>query len=433
MFKISRMLIVSLLVVMIAVPAFATTSRVAALGGASSYLNDDSDVFRWYGTLPSYSRIVMAEAGVAMAEGGPTYGADARFQALGFTHDFGEDHWLGTWGIFLLMNNVEDGSFYLFNPLVTPGGAPLVPGGMTSLQPVQSTKFVLTWGQEIEDLFSFGVQFTRSERSSENEPAAIGDIKSSLTTLGGGVRVDVGDDAYADIAVTYGSAGGDLTVAPVAPATTPQTGDLWETSTTFDVEGRLFWEWMDDVTIVGVAQFTSWDFLTVAQNASLTNNGGSKGTNILLGMSLDMDVNTNNMLIFATEVEFGGYEPSKLVATDVTRAKEVSRTVLPTFRVALESDINSWLTTRVGAAKMMTRMETTYATVTGDRKLTTTGSFSSGSDFQWTLGAGFHVGDWDLDVVLSDDMPFRMGYWITGYGTGDNDPPIARASGTYRF
>jgi hypothetical protein len=426
MFKISRVLIVSLLVVIMAVPALATTTRVRALADASSYLNDDSDVFRWYGTLPSYSKIVMAEAGQAFGTGGSS--VTTSFQALGFTHDWGEDHWLGTWGVFLLTNNVEDGSFYFFNPLATPGTTP-----GTSLPTVPTTKFVLTWGQEIEDLFAFGLQFTRSERSVENEPAAVGDIKSSFTTFGGGIRIDVGDDAYADVAVTYGTAGGDATVAPTPPATTPQTGDLWANSTSFDVEGRLFWEWMDDVTVVGVAQFTSFDFLTELQNLSTTTNGGAKGTNLLFGGSLNMDVNTNNLLIFATEVEFFSWEPSKIISTDFTNPNEITATVLPTFRIALESDINSWLTTRVGARKSMTKTETKFATATGDRTITTTASTSPGSDFEWSLGAGFHVGDWDVDVHFDHDVPFRLGYWLTGFGGDDPDPPIMRASGTYRF
>lgn len=419
MFKISRVLIISLLVVMMAVPAFATTSRVRALADASSYINDDSDIFRWYGTLPSYSRIVMAEAGQAYSEGlGPVYGADTEYQALGFTHDWGEDHWLGTWGVFLLHNSIEDMSFYGYNPLVTTGGVP-------------TTKFVFTWGQEIEDLFAFGLQFTRSEASVENEPAAVGDMTSSFTTLGAGIRLDLGESAYADAAFTYGTAGGDMTVAGTGGAP-PQTGDLWANSTSFDIEGRLFWEWMDDVTVVGVAQFVSFDYLTEAANQSTTTSGGATGTNILLGASLDMDVNTNNMLIFATEVEFGSAEPSKIISADTSTPKEINAVVLPTFRIALESDINSWLTTRVGARKTMAKVETKYATATGERTVTTTGP-GLGGDFLWSLGAGFHVGDWDLDVHFDHDVPFRLGYWITGFGTGDPDPPIMRASGTYRF
>ncbi len=53
MFKVGKVLVLSLLVVGLCAPlALATTSRVQALAGAGSYINDDSVVFRWYGTLP---------------------------------------------------------------------------------------------------------------------------------------------------------------------------------------------------------------------------------------------------------------------------------------------------------------------------------------------------------------------------------------------
>ena len=63
MFRVTKIFVFSLLVVAIALPALATTSRVASLGGPARYINDDSDIFRWYGTLPSYTKMVMAEVG----------------------------------------------------------------------------------------------------------------------------------------------------------------------------------------------------------------------------------------------------------------------------------------------------------------------------------------------------------------------------------
>ena len=62
MLRVGKILVLSLLVTSLcASMAFATTSRVIALGGTSRYINDDSDIFRWYGTLPSYSKMVYVE------------------------------------------------------------------------------------------------------------------------------------------------------------------------------------------------------------------------------------------------------------------------------------------------------------------------------------------------------------------------------------
>ena len=47
-----------LFVVAAAVPALATDARQIALGGVGNYIEDDYNIFTWYGTLPSYSNTV---------------------------------------------------------------------------------------------------------------------------------------------------------------------------------------------------------------------------------------------------------------------------------------------------------------------------------------------------------------------------------------
>ncbi|MDH3214907.1 MAG: hypothetical protein OEN01_01285 [Candidatus Krumholzibacteria bacterium] len=402
MSKISKMLILSLVVVSLASASFATTSRVIALAGTSNYINDDSNIFRWYGTLPSYTNMVMAEAGQATGTIGPSGNGDlfTEYQALGFTHSWGEDHWLGTWAVFLLYNSVEDMSFYNFNPLAGIGTE-----GTNS---TPTTKFVFSWGNEIEDVVSYGINFTRSDASFETTAGGTNDI--NYTTIGGGARFDVGEDAYVDAAATFGFAGGDSLGGF-------DNGKAW------DLAARLFWEVRDDVTVV---PFLGWRAFDLAYE-DLAATSGLKSSDFQAGASLNFDVNTNNMLIFATEIEFVTLEPSKVAPGD---QNEIKVTHLPKFFVALESDVTSWLTTRVGATKTMRKIEDTD--FAGDESISTAPSFEGG-DFDWSLGAGFHVGEWDIDAVFSHEIPFRLGYWLTGYGVGDLDPPVGRVSGTYRF
>ena len=93
-----KVILVSLLIVAMAAPlAFATTARQNTLARSGDYINDDSNIFRWYATLPSYSNMVMAEVG--------TYdGFSAFHQALGVTYSCGEN---GKYG--------EDGCDYHFS------------------------------------------------------------------------------------------------------------------------------------------------------------------------------------------------------------------------------------------------------------------------------------------------------------------------------
>jgi len=398
MFKVGKVLVLSLLVVGMCTPmAMATTSRVQALAGAGSYINDDSDVFRWYGTLPSYSKMVMAEVGdIRFTEDGSYY------QALGFTHDWGEDHWLGTWGVFLLKNSIEDGSFYLFNPLYTLGLGADHP----------STKFALTWGKDLGSL-SLGVMFTRSDIMLQLPGGSEENL--NFMTLGAGVRWDMSEAMYADLAATLGLAGGD-------------TLGGFDKNMSYNFEGRLFYEFTDNATLVPFIGFRAADFALEGVPAT----SGDKTSDVMVGASLNFDVNTNNMLVFATEMEFFNYEPSKRATGD---EQKFSATVLPRFYVALESDVTSWFTARVGATK--TAIKFTIKDTDGDEIVFTDprilGLFDeiSMDDFSWFLGGGFHVGEWDIDAVFDPSMPFRLGYWLTGYAS--SEPPIGRVSATYRF
>ncbi|MEJ2720590.1 MAG: hypothetical protein P8181_05550 [bacterium] len=416
MLRVGKILVLSLLVTSLCAPlVFATTSRVIALGGTSRYINDDSDIFRWYGTLPSYSKMVFAEAGTAM--GSADGNMDVSYQALGFTHNWGEDHWLGTWAVYLLQNSIEDPTFYLYNPLGTPGFF-----DATLMMP--STKFALAWGKQLNGI-ALGFNYTHSDGSLE--VTGMDKINYNFNTIGGGIRWDVNEDVYADGAVTLGFAGGDMF-----------DGQGWDKKTAWDVEARVFWEFMDDVTLVPYFGYTMADYSLKERVAP----SGDKANQVSVGASLNFDVNTNNLLIFAAEFEHANWKYSKEAPGD---ASEMTATVLPRFTLALESDITSWFTARVGATKTMTKYkitdadgtETTITDAEWVMYLYDMMGFSNfdmeADDFQWYLGGGFHVGEWDIDAVFSPEVPFRLGYWLTGYGAGNTEPPVGRVSATYRF
>lgn len=409
MLKFSKVLVLSLLVVGLCAPlALATTSRVQALAGASHYINDDSDVFRWYGTLPSYSKMVMAEAGTYT--GTSFDGGNVDYQALGFTHDWGEDHWLGTWAVFLLKYNIEDPSFYVFNPLATPGMGPDL--GDLGLG-LPSTKFSLGWGKDLGAL-SLGLMFTRSEWMYKLPGDA--EVDYNFTTIGGGLRWDINDAVYGDAAATIGFAGGK-----------PIGG--WDKSSSANLEGRLFWAFLDNATFVPYFGYTMADFAL----EDLTAPTGDKWNRWTLGGGLDFDVNTNNTLIFAADIQGFNWKYSKADG-DKT---EYDQFVFPRLYVALESDVTSWFTFRIGATKTMAK--TTFTDMDGEEYEFTfpigvdeEGFFELG-DFTWHMGGGFHVGEWDIDAVFSHELPFRLGYWLTGYGDDNPEPVVGRVSATYRF
>jgi hypothetical protein len=414
MFKsFGKVFVVSLLVVAMTAPlAFGTTARVRTLAHSGDYLNDDSNVFRWYATLPSYSNLVMAEVG--------TYAFyEAFHQALGITHACGDDGKYGTFGVFLMHNVTDDGFF-----MTSPVGFQDLPLPFN----MPDNKFAIQWGKEFEGL-ALGLGFTRSDDGVSNSFQS----SISFTTFGGGIRTDLGDNAYADLALTIGFAGGENIVDQSGA---PDTADF-DKKNVFDVAARIFYEWQDYATLVPLFDFQMVEF--ALENPSYLGHG-DKATAFRFGVLMNMDVNTNNMIIFGVEFQRVKWEPS-LPDTSDGSISEVTATYLPTFRLALESDVKSWLTARVGAKKELIKETFQYV---GSEDETYTFS-----DFDWFLGVGFHIAEFDIDCELGPEAPFSLGYWMTGHTaypnsgypfatTGAAQPgfgegPITRISATYHF
>lgn len=393
----SKVLILSLLVVALAAPAFATTSRVNSLAGTGDYMNDDSNMFRWYGVLPSYANLVMMEVG--------SWDGSVDHRGIGVTHACGEDGKWGTWGLWLLEDVVIADNFYMNTPVWYAGwGYNDIGVGMPY------NKLAVAWGKEFEAL-SLGVNFTRSDLSVDDETI---DTRTdwSFTTVGVGIRTDVGDNAYADLAATIGFGGYDVEAA---------ANNSLDKKTAFDFAGRMFYEWKDNVTLVPVAEYMQYEY--ALEND--TEPYGDKVRGFLGGIGMNMDVNTNNMFIWGAQVEYYKWEWSS--AGDAV--DEFTMWNLPRFFMALESNVKPWLTTRVGAWKSLSK--TTQTVGIGD-PVEANDIMVTGSDFEWFLGCGFHIAEFDIDCELGEDAPFNMGYWLTGYENWDNEP-ISRISATYHF
>ncbi len=408
---IGKVCVVSLLIVALAVSfAFATTSRQNSLARSGDYINDDSNIFRWYGTLPSYSDLVLAEVGTHERFG------DAEHQALGVTYSCGEEARFGTWGVFLF-NSLDEYGFYVAHSLVTPW--------LVGFLEAPRNKFAIQWGYEFEKL-AVGLGFTRSDESSKDETVdPVDEDKMSFTTVGAGIRADVSEKAYADVAFTVGFAGYESQSAV-------DTIEI-DKKLSFDIAARMFYEWKDYATVVPLVDFQFFEFALKDMLAP----HGDKGNAFRVGAALNIDVNTDNLLIFALEFQHIKWEYS-IPDTTSDELGEWSVTYLPTIRLALESDVKPWLTARLGASK---HLEKYVEKNNGGQEYTGVDSY-----FNWFLGVGFHIAEFDIDAELGPEMPFSIGYWLTGYtaypsgygwgveqANGDYNTPIGRISAVYHF
>jgi hypothetical protein len=412
-----------LFLVATAVPLLATDARQAALAGTGNYIEDDYNIFTWYATLPSYSNTVWIglnynydyyDGAVTAAAMGPSN----NWAYMGASYGLGKEGKYGTLAMF----------YYDFAPGLNPAGFGWS-GADVFTQSVDN-KWTVLYAYPMEKM-SLGLYFNRSDASYkyENETETTQEHRLAYTTLGAGVRFDLGDKAYTDIAFDYNMAsykdknssyGGYGVVSEDA-------------NKMLDVRGRLFYQWTETVTLVPYVEFGSFDFSLKADSAAdwKANYYGDKGMMVKLGVGANLKINENNLLIFAIE-PYAYYKTEPSDPPPGISVKATS-TYLPTFRLALESDVRDWLTFRAGAYKDFYKDETKSSNSSTRTSETDT---YIGTDFNFYMGLGFHVGDFDIDALVNPELPFQVGYWLTGYSDWNNyyyDVPVYMISSTYHF
>ena len=429
------------LAVVLAMPAAATESRQAALAGAGNYIEDDYNIFTWYGTLPSYTNIVWMNINYEEVAGVDTLGdmaltTDTSWEPvtmLGASYGLGEDNKYGTLAMFFFKNTMG------LNPFGSDWGDKETWYGAGTFNERVNNKFCLMYGYGAES-FSFGLFFSRADQGevvkgdlSPNEE----EIHAAYTTIGAGVRFDIGESAYGDLALdinfaSYAFDNKSIYPDPGIPPDTLYPGEITEDGNMMiGFRGRMFYECNDVVSLVPYFSYRSFDFSTQAEIDSLYSNYGDKAMMLDFGIGANIAVNEDNLLIFAIEpFSYMKRQPSKDIEGE---SKELKTMVMPRFILALESDVKDWLTFRVGGCKELIKdkFEESEKVGTTTKESTTTRTYSN---FNYFMGLGFHVGDFDIDCVINNSLPRQMGYWLTGYEyDGDCGPPVYSISAKYHF
>ncbi len=427
----SKILLVSMLVmVMTASLSFATTSRVNSLAGTGAYLSDDSNAYRYYSLLNQYANSVTVELGEWM-------GGDPMYRVMSLNWDLGKEQ---EWGTFRLTLNeapfdmggiYHEAPFANFTPSNTGGNI-----GHPAFAMTPYNRFDLGWAKDFSEALTAGIVLTMSGWSYESNVAAVDTTASaSFLSVGVGVSWTNNDNMAFDGAFTYGTAGGD---AEFAPSTGNPVTAEWDASTSFLLDTRLIYTLNDEIDLIPTLIFGTADFgLTGddgAGNEIFPEPEGDKVTSFQFGVGANIDVNDSNTLIVAGEFSSFGWEYSRPETAGASIDK-ISRTYMPTVRMALETQITDNITTRVGAAKTHLG-KTTIDRVNGDSTEYTPGvnGMLYGTDgFELSLGVGFEVAEWLIDLYLRNETPFNLGYWLTGYSDWNAGGPIYRASAIYNF
>lgn len=436
-----KKLFVIALVLAFASSAMATESRQIALGGAGNYIEDDYNIFAWPGTLPSYANIVWISINAKQYDewewdwydgewdkDNQEYlddghlNPDGMMTTMGATYGLGDEMKYGVLGMF----------FTHQAPGLNPFGmswydVELWPGAGTFGWPVDN-KFTIMYGYAMEGL-SFGLTLSRSDESMKvegnfgilDQEMMEGEFHTAYTSIGAGLRFDVGDAAYADLAfdINFASYTDDY-VGSYCGEETEDANMMW------GVKARMFYEWTDAITWVPYFHIRSLDFSTKYDNDDCMN-FGDKAFMFDLGIGANIAVNEDNLIVIAIEpFSHLKREPSEMPEGG---SIEFKRLVLPRFIMGLESDVKDWLTFRAGAMKSLVKDEWTGSA--GDDEVTLTETYA---DFNFYMGLGFHVGDFDIDCLLNTELPLHMGYWLTGYQPEDGEElPVYMISAKYHF
>lgn len=398
-----------------AVPAMATEARVEALGPyTANYIEDDYNVFGWYGTLPSYANIM-------------TIGLENDWEYdywqhayFGLTYGLGDENEYGVIGMVFL----ED--MYGPNIYGWAGDWPddeLFDTGITN-------RYTIMYGKELESM-SFGLMFSYSSEKFLMTETDVDDfeVNGKYITFGAGARFDINEEMTADIAA-------DMTMCSYADSGYYSGVPVEKNDgMAMQFKGRIFYEYSKDLTFVPFATYRMGNYsLTPATNSYYGGPNGFKDMLFKLGVAANITVNEDNMILFAIEpFSYWKGEPSQY-ADDYDGTIEITALTLPRFLLALETDVTDWMTFRIGCSKSLTKYKLTD-TYAGDETVYELYTGRFWETFEWNLGLGFHYGDFDIDCLISKDLPFAMGYWLTGYQPDPSDDmtPIGMVTALYHF
>lgn len=405
-----------LFVVAAAVPAMATDARQQSLAGTGNYIEDDYNIFTWYATLPSYGNTVwmgLQYMDYYMDGEGSNF-----MKYIGASYNLGEEGKFGTVAMFLYDMAPGLNPFgYSYDDDLWPG-AGLFGDGLYN-------KFTLLYGYPMEKL-AIGFYFNRSDRAYEDVVNdEIEEGHQAYTTIGVGLRFDLGEKAYMDVA-------GDVSFVTYKETDTPYGEIEADANKMFGGRARMFYEWNETITWVPYVNFRMFDFSLKAEEEGLED-FGDKAMGFDLGLGANIKVNEDNLLIFAVEpystVKREPSEPPDGTSGDITV------TAMPRIFLALESDVRDWLTFRVGGMKELLKDKETYE----ETDVTEEEYTSTWSEFAYYMGLGFHVSDFDIDCVINNELPFNMGYWLTGksysasYYDNGQWQPVYMVSAAYHF
>jgi hypothetical protein len=417
------------LALMVPAVAGAQTSRVESMSLMPDYVKDPSAVFSYPSCITTTGNYIYGELGNILIN--PNTGNPITLdRQMGAVLGNLWDGRYGTWGIYLREQTPALGQGDAFAQQ-NPG----LIGGDPNTHTHES--FDLIWGQNFGTT-AFALRVNRSFAKEEIElPGVtttfefdqIGGVSDNLSRnilgIGGGVGFEMNPETNIEIGALYQTRTFENGVSPLGPADSRATEDG---PTTYQVSARAMWESQPNLMVVPVVKLYSFDL----GNKVTTATGSASVANSLKGYSVGVAGNwtlgANDLFVLGATFAQNKIEQEEDLfgiagGLGTSDSLDVTETISPQVFMALETNVNPWLTLRMGATKGVISTAKIE-----DRTRSTTQTFTD-SPFEMNIGAGVKLGTLQLDAILNTIFPHTLG-WL---GSGIANVYFPKVTATYAF
>jgi hypothetical protein len=394
------------LIILVAISAqasSATTARILALGGNGAYFEDEANVLRWYGSLEDYPDLAVAESG-RFNLGWGYHNRDMGLlsgPAAGIHRALGPD---GRWGTAALYYHRRDSE-------VDPGS--LTGSRLTntitamvsrSVGPVAATVVVR--------------RGSISESTSIDREAVVHlpykyDRDQSRIDIGAGVRWDVSESAYTDLAGEFRHSRIDESRTTTAEDV---IGDDRHSSGSVDLRSRTFIQLGQKTAWIPVAEIILADTPLPAPMFGLVPE--LNGHRVRIGCGLNYFPDTDKFLMMSMEYRGGSNE---YIRRDddfaLTWSRDWSAFV---SGVGVETRFLSWATIRASVNYQYISISESWQEP-ADPASTAYEDHADYVDLMANLGLGIHLGRFDLDLALTNDYPSTPAGYLGDHAISDAD------------
>lgn len=376
------------------VPAAATPTRQVSLGGMGAYYEDDTNVLRWYGSLPDYPNRAVLDLG--RYDTSHDVGSERVTGQAGGLHVTFDDR--GRWGT---------AAAYFHDRAIDSAPSDIFtdyPGGSFSFL------YARQEGPLQAGLFFRGTSHHDYEaREGELQPGR-GEFQHDY---GLGVRADLSSHVYVDLAgeirnIQFSYYDPDRELVEPGVSVTES----------FGLRARTFIQLSRQVALVPLFDYTRE--IRPIYSADLADIAALDGFAWRAGFGLNYLPDPDNLVIFSCErresiVKQQGRRSLYAAYDDL---KEISTVINP--RVAVESRLLFWLTLRASAQYVRTSFnQYLYPLSEPGENAPPDGVDRIEVITPLTLGLACHFGHFSADLAVNNRAPFALGHALTGAGENE--------------